>query len=724
VYKLCTAQPVQYDSQLYYTLKKYLEEHVDKLYQHMMERPDILNEYLKRWNEYETGCKYTSGFVFSYLNNQWINAQIKNSKEKFAQLGSNKKDIRNVYELALVTWKHFLFDKLKDRLCKEILSLIEKERNGDLIESPVVTGVINSYIRLGSDKPEKELRIYKQDFEVHYLNATDAYYKVEASNMSSLGISTYLKLAERRILEEESRAKKYLNSSSFQDLVNTCHKVLLVSQKDTFQQECAIMLRNDLRDDLRRMFHLLRRLEHGIDPMLEVLQKHIITNGLDSIKALTESRNEALKNKPEPEKKPGKPKAGEEEDDQNPTNLCRDYVEALLKIHNQFVDLVSSAFSNDANFLSTLDQACRKVVNENSLVAKDPSYSPELLALYTDTLLKKSTKHIDENELEDKLKQVILIFKYINDKDVFQKFYSKHLTKRLIHNNSVSDEAEKIMISGLKEACGFEYTIKLQRMFNDIGASTDLNDKFKEHVNEKRINLGMDVDIIVLTSGSWPIFGPKTNWILPTQLENTISEFSKFYLNVHSGRQLNWLHYLSKADLKMMYTSKKYEFQCTNYQLGILLLFNNSNELTESDLITLTGLETNELRKTVRSLLETKILLKKDQGEKMALILNQNFQSKRMKFKITSSLQQETNIQNAETRKSVQEDRNIFLQAAIVRIMKMRKQLRHVELVSEVIAQSKSRFQPHIPMIKRCIEHLIEKEYIERVESDLYSYVA
>lgn len=60
------------------------------------------------------------------------------------------------------------------------------------------------------------------------------------------------------------------------------------------------------------------------------------------------------------------------------------------------------------------------------------------------------------------------IFKYIEDKDIFQKFYSKMLAKRLIHFASASDEAEGNMISKLKDACGYEYTSKLQRMFSGV----------------------------------------------------------------------------------------------------------------------------------------------------------------------------------------------------------------------------------------------------------------
>ena len=56
---------------------------------------------------------------------------------------------------------------------------------------------------------------------------------------------------------------------------------------------------------------------------------------------------------------------------------------------------------------------------------KTASKSPELLARYCDSLLKKSSKGISEVEIDDKLASSITIFKYLDDKDVFQKFYSR-----------------------------------------------------------------------------------------------------------------------------------------------------------------------------------------------------------------------------------------------------------------------------------------------------------
>jgi len=47
----------------------------------------------------------------------------------------------------------------------------------------------------------------------------------------------------------------------------------------------------------------------------------------------------------------------------------------------------------------------------------------------------------------------MVVFKYIEDKDVFQKFYSKMLAKRLVGHMSTSDDAEASMISKLKVTC-------------------------------------------------------------------------------------------------------------------------------------------------------------------------------------------------------------------------------------------------------------------------------
>ncbi len=52
--------------------------------------------------------------------------------------------------------------------------------------------------------------------------------------------------------------------------------------------------------------------------------------------------------------------------------------------------------------------------------------------------------------MDDVLDKTITLFRFLQDKDVFERYYKQHLAKRLLFNRSVSDDAERGMLSKLK----------------------------------------------------------------------------------------------------------------------------------------------------------------------------------------------------------------------------------------------------------------------------------
>lgn len=85
------------------------------------------------------------------------------------------------------------------------------------------------------------------------------------------------------------------------------------------------------------------------------------------------------------------------------------YIDSLLKVHKKYNDLVINAFNNDPGFVAALDKACRDFMNRNKVCKDQSSKTPELLARYSDLLLKKGSKLAEEADLEVSLNNIVSI---------------------------------------------------------------------------------------------------------------------------------------------------------------------------------------------------------------------------------------------------------------------------------------------------------------------------
>ena len=325
-----------------------------------------------------------------------------------------------------------------------------------------------------------------------------------------------------------------------------------------------------------------------------------------------------------------------------------------------------------------------------------------------------------------------MLFRYLHEKDVFEKYYKQHLAKRLLGGRSISDDAERSMIGKLKVECGYQYTSKLEGMFMDMKVSADTQDAFRAAMGSSSKIDGMELSVHVLTTGFWPTqVGAKC--ILPPQIVRCCETFKEHYLKQHSGRRLTWQANMGSADVKAVFGTRKYEINVSTYLMCILLQFNDCDSRSYADIAEATEIPGPELKRGLQSLAcaKFKILNKEPKGrdvnEDDVFTFNADFSAKHLRFKVgTVTASKENEVEKQETRQKVDEDRKPQIDAALVRVMKSRKEMDHNALIAEVTKQLTARFVPHPNVIKKRIESLIEREFLERDKDNWrrYKYLA
>jgi cullin 3 len=350
--------------------------------------------------------------------------------------------------------------------------------------------------------------------------------------------------------------------------------------------------------------------------------------------------------------------------------------------------------------------------------------------LFIDEKMCRGLSGASDEEVDEIVEKVMDIFRYVQEKDIFEKYYKQHLAKRLLLGRSVSDDAELNVIQRLKMECGFQFTTKVEGMFKDISKSATTMEAFRGYLRRNHSPLGgIELNVQVLTTGFWPTQAA-TECLLPDEVQQCCKVFEQFYLSAHNGRRLTWQTNMGTADLKVPFEKKRHELSVSTYQMVILMLYRGCSYRTFKELRELTGVSPLDLKRNLLMLAKYKILVKIPRTRRVddtdKFHFNTRFRHKLYRVKVMSMLPTKNEAARTQTLKKIDEDRKHHIEAAIVRTMKARKALQHSLLLIEVTNQLKSRFTPHPGVVKKRIESLIERDYLERSKSDLktYNYLA
>lgn len=615
-----------------------------------------------------------------------------------------------------------------------ILDMIRMERNGEVIDRNLIRACCHMLEGLYDSTTEDETRkLYLLEFEPKFLQASQEFYRKEGQDLlANADASTFCAHARKRLKEEEERCQQTISHLTDTKIKAVVDKELIGAHiRDVINMPgtgVKHMLDNDRIEDLANVYDLVSRVDHRKLALRDAVQKRIVELGREI--NTTGSVNTVA------------PKADGEKADKSDRGLNQQtaaaiaWVEDILLLKSKYDKLWEQAFKKDNAMEKTLELSFQDFINENQR-------SAEHLSLFLDQHLKQGTKSKTEAEVDVLLDKGIVLLQYLADKDAFEKYYKKHMSKRLLMKKTVSRDMERLMLSKMKTRIGNNFTQKLEGLLKDMNVSDDLNTQYKNYMSKlddgssKRI----EMDTSILTTTVWPFDHlsrtteedgtPRLQCIYPAELEGVKQSFEKFYLNKHSGRALKWLPSMGTADIRATFKGangklKRHELNVSTFGTVILLLFKETAPgftMTCKEIQAATQIPTHELSRNLQSLSvapKTRILTKQPMSREIKpddrFSFNEDFTSQYLKVKVSviAANRVENVDERKETQKRIDDERSGHIDSALVRIMKQRKQLPHVNLVNEALTLLIPRFKPDTNMIKKRIESLIDREYLER----------
>lgn len=585
-------------------------------------------------------------------------------------------------------------------LTSVILDQIQMGRDGEDIDQYLIKS--NVFMLEGlyeSDQEAEDEKLYLQLFEPVFLAASAVFYRQEGERLlKESDAGTYCKEAKRRIVEETDRCRSTLSESTTPKIQAVVEDELIRNKmKGLIETESGVkyMVDNDKFYELGLVFELEARVDARKPELTKAMQQIIVDMGTqinDAAVAVSQAPPPAPLAAEEGEQDKSRPNATKQINQQ--TVAALKWVEDILALKARFDNIWKTAFASDQTVSTALTRSMSDVINTFSR-------GSEYISLFIDENMKKGIKDKTEAEIDDTLEQAIITLRYLQDKDIFETYYKKHLCKRLLLKKSVSIEVEKQMISRMKIELGNSFTLKLEAMFKDMTLSEELTAGYRDYAvktsgaDPKRV----DLTINVLTAMTWPLEAfrsggeeereGRTQINFPGSIERIKTGFEKFYSEKHNGRKLTWQTNMGDADIKATFPRSRngrpmtHDINCSTYAMLILLLFNDlpaDKSLTVEEIQAMTNIPDNDLKRNLQSLAvapKTRFLVKEPMSREIKpgdkFRYNEDFSSKVIKIKVnvvSAGNRVEGDRERKETEKKNNDSRSFAIEAAVVRIMK------------------------------------------------------
>ena len=574
---------------------------------------------------------------------------------------------------------------------------IQMEREGDVIDRHLIRSNIHMLEGLWeTDTDMKEAnKLYLTMFEPEFLRRSRIYFQKECARLlRDADAGSWLRQTNKRLVAEQERCETTLSPLSRDKIAKVVIETMVAEHANDFMalesSGLRWMIDNDKDEDLRLLYSLVSMVDPKKKVLSEMVGIHVMEYGREIQKQVLAAVRAEASNVVVVAAAATGGSGGDKSDKTTPqTAAAIEWVQDVLALMAKFDRIWEQCFSRDVILNTAISKGYSGFIERYSRAS-------EFVSLYVDDSLKRGIQGKTETEVDQLLASAITVIRHLPDKDLFERYYQKHLAHRLLYAKSESGDVEREMIARMKQEFGSQFTSKFEGMLKDMVTSEEVTAKYRkqtEHSDGKTIELSVSI----LTSNCWPQeiarSLDRSAIIYPPEIVQLQRSLAAFYLKERSGRKLQWVDVSGNADVKCTFPAiagksgqlaktRRYEINVTTYGMVVLLLFNDTGDefLSFDEVQQRTGIPQRELQKTLGSLSipsKSRVLIKEplsksaQPGDKFRF--NNEFISKSVKIR-TATANTMSKVEDTAQRKETEDEntktRAYIIDASIVRIMK------------------------------------------------------
>jgi len=530
-----------------------------------------------------------------------------------------------------------------------------------------------------------ETGIYQEYFNKYFIKHTEEFYtKKTEEYINNNSIDKYITYVEEILSFENYLILSYLNEITLKQVVNKLNVILLSNNKSIIftkfysannsKNSNTQLALNENFNLMKKIFILFKNIKSEED-----IRKKFSDYIIKSCKDIYSKFSKNYK-------------------------LFYENIDLLKKNIDHFI---SDSFLSDEKFKSTSKESLTKGMNQK------PGFICDTFSKYIDNVLREDAAKLSLNEIKNIINEYMVLFKYIENKDLFENFFIKKLCIRCLFDLNKSEEAQNYLIEQLKNECGPYFVSKSQEMISDVKASQEMSQLFNKD-NENQFYI--PVNYFVLSNYTWPIDKLIKGEIANFEIGGQEKKFFDFYHKKNSGKSLFWHLPYCFGEMEMkMEDGSTIKITGNGVHFAILKCFNKSKtSLTLKDILNKTKIEKDVVQRYIKKLINKNLL--KNEDDIYSVNFEVNKDGKNKEIALIDYDEEENSKEDEDNEEKTIEERRFVIDAYIMKVLKQKKVMKREDLINTV--KEKMPFEEKDENVNKRIEQLINNRFISKDDND------